>query len=154
MRIEGIDSNRAYKAAEIRRLKASGERSETAPPVIKKIHMRRTTANPLHGLFDTTINKRSAVVEYEPDTNLRDTEQIRLLEEGGIDGFLDREVLPYANDAWYQPNKVKIGYEISFNRNFYKPEPMRKLEEIRADIIALEHETEGLLAEILGEGKS
>ena len=154
LRIEGIDSNRTYKAAEIRRLKASGERSDTARAVIKKIHKRGTKANPLHGLFTTTVNGRSVVVEYEPDTDLRDTEQIRLLEEGGIDGFLDREVLPYANDAWYQPNKVKIGYEISFNRNFYKPEPMRKLEEIRADIIALEHETEGLLAEILGEGKS
>ena len=93
------------------------------------------------------------MVEYEPDTNLRDTEQIPLLEEGGIDGFLRREVLPYVGDAWYQTNKVKTGYEISFNRYFYKPEPMRTLEEIRADIVALEQETEGLLAEILGEGE-
>ena len=85
---------------------------------------------------------------------MRDTEQIPLLEEGGIDGFLSREVLPYAGDAWYPPNKVKIGYEISFNRYFYKPEPMRTLGEIRADILALEQETEGLLAEILGEGRS
>ena len=46
---------------------------------------------------------------------------------------------------------MKIGYEISFNRYFYKPEPMRTLEEIRADILALEQETEGLLAEILSE---
>ena len=80
--------------------------------------MRRTTANPLHGLFDTTINKRSAVVEYEPDTNLRDTEQIRLLEEGGIDGFLDREVLPYANDAWYQPNKAEDRLRDQFQSEF------------------------------------
>ena len=154
LRIEGVDPNRAYKAAEIRKLKANGERSKTAPPIIKKIHKGGTETNPLNGRFETTINKRSAVVEYEPDTNLRDTEQIPLLEEGRIDGFLSREVLPYADDAWYQPNKVKTGYEISFNRYFYKPEPMRTLEEIRADILALEQETEGLLAEILGKGRS
>ena len=58
--------------------------------------------------------------------------------------------MPYAGDAWYQSNKVKIGYEISFDRYFYKPEPMRSLEEIRADILALEKETDGLLDEILG----
>ena len=90
--------------------------------MIRKIHKWGTKADPLHGLFRATVNGRSAVVEYEPDTNLRDTEQIPLLEEGGIDGFLSREVLPYAGDAWYQTNKVKIGYEISFNRYFYKPE--------------------------------
>ena len=153
LRIEGIDPNRSYKAAEIRGLKVSGVRSGTAPAVIKRIRKRGTIADPQHGLFATTVNGRSAVVEYEPDTDLRDTEQIPLLEEGGIDGFLGREVLPYAEDAWYPPKKVKIGYEISFNRYFYKPEPMRTLEEIRADILTLEQETEGLLAEILGEGR-
>ena len=91
------------------------------------------------------------MVEYEPDTDLRDTEQIPLLEEGGIEAFLKREVLPYAADAWYAENSVKIGYEISFTRYFYKPQPMRALEEIRADILALEQETEGLLGEITGE---
>ena len=45
---------------------------------------------------------------------------------------------------------MKVGYEINFNRHFYKPQPMRSLEEIRADILALERETEGLLAAILG----
>ena len=67
-------------------------------------------------------------------------------------GFLRREVLPYAEDAWYVPKSVKIGYEISFNRYFYMPEPMRPLEEIRADIVKVEKETAGLLEEILGEG--
>ena len=121
--------------------------------MIKRIHKRGTIADPKHGLFATTVNGRSVVVEYEPDTGLRDTEQIPLLEEGGIDGFLGREVLPYAGDAWYPPKKVKIGYEISFNRYFYKPEPMRTLEEIRADILALEEETEGLLVEIMGQAQ-
>ena len=93
------------------------------------------------------------MVEYEPDTDLRDTEQIPLQEEGGIEAFLRREVLRYAADAWYEPDRVRIGYEISFARYFYKPKPMRTLEEIRADIIALESETEGLLNKILGEVK-
>jgi len=104
----------------------------------------------LQGLFETTVNGKPAVVEYEPDTDLRDTEQIPLPEKGGIEAFLEREVLPYASDAWYVPKSVKIGYEISFTRHFYKPQPMRSLEEIRADILALEEETEGLLGEIVG----
>ena len=52
-------------------------------------------------------------------------------------------------DAWYSPEQVKTGYEISFTRHFYKPKPMRTLEEIRADILALEQESEGLLEGIL-----
>ena len=152
LRMQGIDPNRAYKAAEIKKLKESGERSESAPPVIKKIHKRGTEADPLRSLFAATINGRPAVVEYEPDTDLRDTEQIPLQEAGGIDAFLRREVLPYAPDAWYQPDSVKIGYEISFTRYFYKPQPLRTLAEIRADILSLEKETEGLLDEIIGDG--
>ena len=90
------------------------------------------------------------MVEYEPDTDLRDTEQVPLLEAGGIEAFLKREVLPHAPDAWYVESSVKTGYEISFTRYFYKPQPLRTLEEIRADILALEKETEGLLDEIIG----
>ena len=86
----------------------------------------------------------------EPDSDLRDTEQVPLLEEGGVEAFLRREVLPYAPDAWYVPDNVKTGYEISFTRYFYKPQPMRTLEEIRADILAPERETKGLLGEIIG----
>ena len=151
LRIEQADPNRAYKAAEIKLLKDHGTRGETAPPVIRRIHKRGTEADPLRGLFPATVGGRPAVVEYEPDTDLRDIEQIPLQEEGGIEAFLRREVLPYAADAWYQPDSVKTGYEISFNRYFYKPQPMRTLEEIRADILALERETAGLLGEILGE---
>ena len=124
-------------------------RSENATAVIKKIHKRNTASDPLHGLFAVEINSRPTVVEYEPDPYLRDTEQIPLLEKGGIEAFLQREVLPYAPDAWYKPDNVKIGYEISFNRYFYKPQSIRTLEEIRTDILALEQDTESLLTEIL-----
>jgi len=150
LRLKGIDPERAYKAAEIRKLRESCEKADDAPPVIKKIHRKGTEPDPLRGLFPTTINGKPAVVEYEPDSDLRDTEQIPLLEEGGIEAFLRREVLPYAPDAWYLEGSVKTGYEISFTRHFYKPKPMRTLEEIRADILALEKETEGLLEEIVG----
>ena len=153
LRIEGADPNRVYKAAEIKELKETGKRSEETPPVIRKIHKRGTEADPLRGLFEATVDGQATVVEYEPDTNLRDTEQIPLQEEGGIEAFLRREVLPYAADAWYQANSVKVGYEISFTRYFYKPKPMRTLAEIRADILALERETEGLLGKILGHGQ-
>ncbi|MDE2822455.1 MAG: class I SAM-dependent DNA methyltransferase, partial [Chloroflexota bacterium] len=151
LRIEEADPNCAYTAAEVKELKEYGTRSEDAPPVIRRIHHRGTEADPLRGLFEATIDGSLAVVEYEPDTDLRDTEQIPLQEDGGIEAFLRREVLPYASDTWYRPESVKVGYEISFNRYFYKPQPMRTLEEIRADILALEKETEGLLDEITGE---
>ena len=143
LRIEGADPERAYKPAEIKALKEDGECSEDAPPVIRKIHKRGVEADPIHGLLETTIGGKPAIVEYEPDSELRDTEQIPMTEEGGIKVFLRREVLPYAADAWYVPKRVKVGYEISFTRYFYKPKPMRTLEEIRADILTLERETEG-----------
>jgi type I restriction enzyme M protein len=153
LRIKGIDPDRAYSPKEIKALKDAGETDESAPPVIKKIHRPgKAAADPLHGMFDSTIDGRRCIIEYEPDSDLRDTEQVPLLEEGGIEAFIRREVLPHAADAWYDPAIVKTGYEVSFTRYFYKPQPLRSLEEIRADILALEKETEGLLDEIIGKG--
>ena len=153
LRLKGIDPNRAYSPKEIKALKENAERADDAPPIIRKIHKRGTAADPLRGLFAVDIDGKPAVVEYEPDPDLRDTEQVPLLEEGGVEAFLRREVLPHAADAWYVPDSVKTGYEISFTRYFYKPQPLRTLEEIRADILALEQETEGLLGEIIGTGR-
>ena len=150
LRIEGADPNRVYKAAEIKGLKATGERSEEAAPIISKICKGGTEADPLRGLFAAPVDGRAAVVEYEPDTELRDAEQIPLQEEGGIEAFLRREVLPYATDAWYQMGSVKVGYEIGFTRYFYKPKPMRTLAEIRADILALEERDRGPAGEDTG----
>ena len=129
------------------------QRDENADPVIKKVHKPdKAEADPIRGLFQNPVGDTSLILEYEPDTELRDTEQVPLLEEGGIEAFIRREVIPHAKDAWYDESSVKIGYEISFNRYFYKPQPLRPLEEIRADILALEQETEGLLSEIIGGG--
>ena len=153
LRLRGIDPERAYTPKEIKTLKEEGEWDAAAPPVIRKIHKRGTKPDPIRGLWVTTIQGNDRVGEYEPDTELRDTEQIPLLEEGGIEAFLRREVLPHVPDAWYLPESVKTGYEISFTRHFYKPKPLRTLEEIRVDILAVERETEGLLGEILGAGE-
>ena len=150
LRIAGADSTRAYKAAEIKELKATSKGSEDGTPIIRRVHKKGTDPDPVRGLFEVEVDGIPTVVEYEPDSDLRDTEQIPLLEEGGVEAFLQREVLPYAPEAWYQPESVRIGFEISFTRHFYKPKPMRSLEEIRADILALEKETEGLLDEIMG----
>ena len=149
LRLVGAEPGRVYKTNELKQLKESSERGEEAPPIIKKIH-KQSASDPLRGLFKTNINGKPAVVEYEPDSDLRDTEQIPLQEKGGIEAFLQREVLPHAADAWYAESSVKIGYEISFTRHFYQPQPMRSLNEIRADILALEQESEGLLGEIMG----
>ena len=156
LRLPGIDPERAYQPAEIRRLKADLDADAApapapdAPPVIRKIHRRDTPLNALAGRFAAIIKGSPAVVEYEPDPDQRDTEQVPLLYEGGIAGFLQREVLPYAPDAWHNPASVKTGYEINFNRHFYRPPPARPLPGIRADVTALERANDNLLGEITG----
>lgn len=149
LRLKDIDPEKAYSSKEIKALVAEGKADENGSPVIKKIH-KSGKADPLHGLFARTINGKKCVVEYEPDTNLRDTEQVPLMEDGGIEAFFKREVLPYVGDAWIDESKTQIGYEVSFTRYFYKPAQMRTLAEITADIRAIEKETEGLLGEIIG----
>ena len=135
----------------LRRLDAVLEPTKQA--VIKKIHKAgNVEPDPMRGLVETAIGGKKCVVEYEPDRDLRNTEQVPLLELGGIEAFIRREALPHAADAWYDGESVKTGYEVSFARYFYKPQPLRTLEEIRADILALEKETEGLLSEIVGNG--
>jgi type I restriction enzyme M protein len=87
----------------------------------------------------------------QADTKLTDTEQIPFTYDGGIDAFFEKEVKPYAKDAWIDRKQTKTGYEISFTRYFYKPIALRPLEEITADIKAIEAETKGLLEKILGD---
>jgi type I restriction enzyme M protein len=132
---------------------ALAQRDEVAEPVIRRLHKPgKVKPDPLHGLFPVTIGGKVCVVEYEPDSDLRDTETVPLLESGGVEAFFRREVLPHAPDAWIEEAKTQIGYEISFARYFYKPQSLGTLEEIRADIVALERETQGLLSQIIGSG--
>jgi type I restriction enzyme M protein len=134
---------------------ALAERDEKAERVIAKMQKPgKAEADTVHGRFEAKIDGAAAIVQYEPDTELRDTEQVPLLEEGGIDLFFRREVLPYVPDAWIDPDATKVGYEISFTRYFYKPQPLRSLEEIRAEIEALQKQNEGLLDQILVKAES
>lgn len=124
-------------------------RDENAAPVIRRVHKQKEH-DKLHGLYEHTAGRRSSVAEYEPDAELRDTEQVPLQEPGGVQAFIEREIWPHVPDAWVDKEKTQIGYEISFGRYFFKPKPLRSLEEIKGDIFALERETEGLLKEIIG----
>jgi type I restriction enzyme M protein len=133
-----------------------GVKDPRAEPIIKRVSKIKASANAesdaLHGNYHRIVGGKPAIVEYESDPELRDTEQVPFLEEGGIEAFFRREVLPHASDAWIDPSKTVIGYEISFTRHFYKPQPLRTLQEIEADIRALEQETEGLLEDVLTGG--
>jgi len=82
-----------------------------------------------------------------PDADLRDYENIPLKQD--VEEYFEREVLPHLPDAWIDHSKTKIGYEINFTKYFYKYKPLRSLEEIRRDILALEEETRGMIREIL-----
>lgn len=84
---------------------------------------------------------------FKPDSSLRDTESIPLTEN--VEEYFKREVLPHVPDAWMDRSKDRVGYEISFSKQFYSYQPLRPLKEITADILALEKETEGLLKEII-----
>lgn len=82
----------------------------------------------------------------QPDTSLRDTENVPLKED--IEEYFKREVLPFAPDAWIDKNKSKVGYEIPFTRYFYKYEAPRSSAEIMAEIMDIETELDGALAEV------
>ena len=84
----------------------------------------------------------------KPDSSLRDTENIPLTMD--IQEYVEKEVLPHVPDAWVDHSKTNVGYEINFTKYFYQYKPLRSLEEIRADILAIEQETDGLLKEVIG----
>ena len=83
------------------------------------------------------------------NNSLNDKENIPLKED--VNTFFEREVLPFVEDAWYNPEKTKIGYEINFSKYFYKHKTLRSLKEISADILKIEEETENLLSEIIND---
>jgi type I restriction enzyme M protein len=84
----------------------------------------------------------------KPDSSLRDTENIPLTMD--IQEYMIKEVLPHVPDAWVDQSKTNIGYEINFTKYFYQYKPLRSLDDIRKDIMAIEQETDGLLKEVIG----
>ena len=100
--------------------------------------------------FITVKDANANPVSGEADSDLRDTELIPFTYEGGIEGFMKNEVLSYAPDAWIDEKKTQIGYEISFNKYFYRPVNLRSMDEIIASLNELEKEADGMLAGIVG----
>jgi len=94
-------------------------------------------------------DKKDEYIEYENDSDLRDSENIAL--KDSILNYFLKEVKPHVNDAWINIDSVKIGYEISFNRYFYNHKPLRSIDEVANEILELERKSDGLIKEILGE---
>ncbi len=103
-------------------------KDESAQPVIKK-------------------RDRDGTFHYEPDPDLRDTENVPLVQE--IDDYFQTEILSYVPDAWIDEEKTVKGYEIPFTKYFYQYQPLPSLEEITADVLALTQETEDILQNII-----
>ena len=133
---------------------------ETAAKVIKKVvkfnsdklsdlleHLACTPEQlPDFGYYPT--GKTGEFTTYEPSSDLRDSESVPLSDE--IHSYYLKEVKPHVEEAWINLDSTKIGYEISFNKYFYRHKPLRSLEEVASDIIGLEQKAEGLIAQILG----
>lgn len=151
-------------------LNAVSWRDENAAKVIKKVHKLSgeklaqllnalgTSADhlPDYGFFplppEEGQGEGHSWTEYEPDSELRDTENVPL--KDNIHAYFLREVRPHVEDAWLNIEKTQIGYEISFNKYFYQHTPLRSLEEVTAEILALEKETEGLLKKLVSFGET
>ena len=134
--------------------RAMSDTDPEAAPVVKKIH--KANSKEIENLVNTyrlnvqhiadygfVKGDKNTLVEYEPDSNLRDTEKIPVKED--IYQYFLREVRPYVADAWIDIASTKIGCEISFNKYFYKPAPLRTLEENERDILALDQESQGFI---------
>jgi type I restriction enzyme M protein len=91
--------------------------------------------------------KPGEYIEYDTQSDLRDTENVPLKDD--IHAYFLREVKPHVDEAWINLDSTKIGYEISFNKYFYRHKPLRTLEDVSRDILQLEEESEGLIREIL-----
>jgi type I restriction enzyme M protein len=122
-------------------LKLTGEKLD------KLLHRLNCTEDQLadFGYFPT--GKKGEYLEYETESDLRDTENVPLKDP--IYAYFLREVKPHVPEAWINMESTKIGYEISFNKYFYRHKPLRSLEEVAADILQLEAESDGLIREIL-----
>ncbi|WAK04580.1 type I restriction-modification system subunit M [Methylobacter sp. YRD-M1] len=101
---------------------------------------------PDFGYYPT--DKKGEYLTYETNADLRDSESVPL--KDNIHRYFLAEVKPHVHDAWINLDSTKIGYEISFNKYFYRHKPLRSMEEVARDIIALEQQAEGLIADILG----
>ncbi len=100
--------------------------------------------------FITDKDAFAQPVAGEADAELRDTENIPFAYEGGIDAFIEREVHPYAPDAYVDEKKTQTGYEVSFTKYFYKPTELSDVSAIKGKLVEIETEIDGMLSEIIG----
>lgn len=145
-------------------LNAVSWRDDKAKKVIKKVHKLNgkkydellselgCTHDELHDFGYWPSGIRGEYIEYETDTDLRDTESIPLKDD--IHAYFLHEVRPHVDEAWININQTKIGYELSFNKYFYQHKPLRFLEDVTRDILALEAETEGMMKKFVSFGKA
>lgn len=117
------------------------------------VKLKKAHYDALRNYF-TEIDPQAEIVRDEkgnpiPDKNLTDSEQIPFRYEGGIEGFYQKEILPYTPDAWIDMESVQTGYELSFTKYFYKPVQLRALTDIAADLQTIEGNLKGKLDEIL-----
>ena len=132
---------------------AIAKASSTAPlddwtAFAKATKLKKTQLNKVRPFI--TEKNATAVATNEPDTELRDTENIPFTYEGGIEAFMQNEVLTYAPDAYIDEKKTQIGYEISFTKYFYKPVELREMHDIIESLNSLEKEADGMMADIMG----
>ena len=103
--------------------------------------------------FITEKDAEAKPIDGEPDADLRDTENVPFTYQGGIQAFMQNEVLTYAPDAFVDDKKTTIGYEVSFTKYFYKPVELRDMTEILDSLQTMENEVRELLSDIM-EGTS
>ena len=146
--------NLSVSAAQLKTIaRAMSETDPEAKPVIKKEHKPNSKGleelENVYGIKETVLSDYGFIpqgkgfVEYESDSDLRDTEKIPVKED--IYEYFQREVRPYVSDAWINLPTTKIGCEISFNKYFYKPAPLRTLEENERDILELDRQSQGFI---------
>ncbi len=100
------------------------------------------------GDFGLYLQEDGSYLSYEASTDLRDSESVPL--KDSIHRYFQAEVKPHVPEAWINLDTVKIGYEISFNKYFYRHKPLRSLDAVTQDILALEQRADGLISDILG----
>ena len=100
--------------------------------------------------FITDKDATAQPIAGEADSELRDTENIPFTYEGGIEAFIEREVHPYAPDAYVDEKKTQIGYEVSFTKYFYKPVELRNFKDILRNLASLEGEARDLIVDVIG----
>lgn len=121
--------------------KISGEKME------KLLYHLDCTAEQLPDFGYYPGEKKDEYITYESQSDLRDSENIPLSDN--IHDYFLREVKPHVDEAWIDMPKTRIGYEVSFNKYFYRHQPLRPIEEVTQEIMTLEQESEGLIMEIL-----